>query len=66
MSFVHCNTVWMFLLQTIVRPSEITEWTDDDGKDTALCPYCSVDSVIPDLDNSLNEELLEAMNRTFF
>ncbi len=55
-----------FYCKRLFAPSEIAEWTDDDGEDTALCPYCSIDSVIPDLDNTLNAELLEAMNRTFF
>ncbi|MCQ2106028.1 MAG: cytoplasmic protein [Fibrobacter sp.] len=54
-----------FYCKRSFTPSEITEWTDD-GEDTALCPYCSIDSVIPDLDNTLNVELLEAMNRKYF
>jgi hypothetical protein len=28
----------------IFSPAEITEWIDDD--DTALCPYCGIDSVL--------------------
>lgn len=31
---------------TIFKPEEIVEWTDDDA--TAFCPYCGIDSVIPD------------------
>lgn len=27
-------------------PKQIVEWVDDDR--TALCPYCGIDSVIPD------------------
>ena len=53
-----------FYCKKMFTPSEITEWTDDD--ETALCPYCSIDSVIPDIDKALNVELLEAMNRKYF
>ena len=29
-------------------PKEITEWCSElNGKDSALCPYCGIDSVIP-------------------
>jgi hypothetical protein len=34
----------------IFSPSEIKEWVDR-NKDTALCPYCFVDAVLP-----INEE----------
>jgi hypothetical protein len=30
----------------VYSPSEITEWTD--GDQTAICPHCHVDSVLPD------------------
>ena len=33
-----------FYCLAIFNPTEITEWCDDD--DTALCPYCGIDSVI--------------------
>lgn len=29
----------------VFKPSEIKEWVDKN--DTALCPYCSVDAVLP-------------------
>jgi hypothetical protein len=45
-------------------PSEINEWID--GGDTALCPRCSIDSVIP-LDDSVdNASMLEAMSMYWF
>jgi hypothetical protein len=44
---------------------EITEWTD--GSETALCPHCSVDALIPDQSGvSLKAESLEAMRRYWF
>jgi hypothetical protein len=30
----------------VFKTSEIVEWTDKE-KDTAICPYCSVDAVLP-------------------
>lgn len=36
-----------FCCLKIFSPSKITEWTDPDD-DTALCPYCGIDSVIGD------------------
>lgn len=35
-----------FYCQTIFDPKEIVDWTD--GGQTALCPYCDIDSVIGD------------------
>lgn len=40
-------------------------WIDDDN--TALCPYCSIDSVLPNYSNSpIEEDLLKAMKEYFF
>ena len=40
-------------------PKEIKEYTDQ--KETALCPYCSVDAVIAEnLNDTLTEEYLKA------
>jgi len=54
-------------------PSDIKEWIDEllDGSrgpgQTALCPKCGIDSVLPDkLDCVLDLKLLEAMNREYF
>ncbi len=54
-----------FYCKQIFAPSDITEWIDD-GESTALCPHCEIDSVIPDMDNTLNEELLESMYQRYF
>ena len=46
-------------------PSAITEWVDDD--DTALCPHCGIDSVIPsDPTIPLSPTLLQAMHSYWF
>lgn len=44
-------------------PSEITEWID--GSETALCPYCGIDAVLPD-SVDLSDELLDAMYDYWF
>ena len=42
------------------NPKEIKEWTDE-GQ-TALCPYCGVDSVIP----NPTEENLKELHKYYF
>ena len=38
-----------------------------DNEDTALCPYCGVDAIIPDsIDEKIDEELIEDMNKYWF
>lgn len=44
-------------------PGEITAWTDDD--DTALCPYCDIDSVLP-RGGSLGSDFLKQMYQYWF
>ena len=49
----------------IYAPTEITEWVDD-GQ-TAICPYCGIDSVIDDTQQRpLTKELLKAMQMRRF
>jgi DNA-directed RNA polymerase subunit RPC12/RpoP len=49
----------------IFRPAEITEWIDDD--DTALCPYCGIDSVIGESSGlPITEHFLKEMHRAWF
>ena len=44
---------------------EVTEWTD--GSETALCPHCHVDALIPDQSGvSLEKESLKAMRKYWF
>jgi hypothetical protein len=46
------------------RSSEIAEWIDD-GQ-TALCPRCGIDSVLPVIDGKPDVVLLWAMHRYWF
>lgn len=64
-----------FYCLAIFKPSEIEEWCDCEsielgGKkvcQTALCPYCSIDSVIGSASGyPITKEFLSLMNRHWF
>ena len=58
-----------FYCQSIYPASEVREWCDNDGRGdkTALCPKCSIDSVLGDATFvELTPELQELMNMMFF
>ena len=58
------NLCGCFYCRQTFEPSEINEWTDGDG--TALCPVCSIDSVLP-LDDTLdNTAMLMDMSMYWF
>lgn len=46
------------------QPEAISEWTDDG--DTALCPQCNIDAVLPDSVCRTDAEMLSAMHRRWF
>jgi hypothetical protein len=49
----------------IFNPKDIKEWVDND--DTAMCPYCEIDSVIPECnDYLLNIEFLTRVKEHYF
>ena len=54
----------------IFSPDEIVEWCpelDPEEEVTAICPYCGIDSVIPDKSGlPLTPEFLEAMHKVWF
>jgi len=62
-----------FYCLNIFSPGEIDKWVDEDpqcprgpGK-TALCPNCSIDSVLPDnIGYEINLDLLKAMKLKYF
>lgn len=58
-----------FYCKRIFKVSEINEWIDDESGNTAVCPYCGIDSVIPestDGEYELTQEILQEMNQRFF
>jgi hypothetical protein len=54
--------VGCFYCLTIFAPAEIDEWTPGG---CALCPYCGIDSVLPNSEN-LTPEFLQEMKRYWF
>ena len=63
----HCGC---FYCRRIFSATEIADWTDEkEPKDqqTALCPYCGIDSVIGDASGfEITDAFLKAMNAAWF
>ena len=56
-----------FYCLLVYPASEISEWIEDRGGDTAECPKCGIDSVIPDASGfPLDAGFLETMKRWWF
>lgn len=56
-----------FYCMEIFSPTEIEEWIEDKEGDTAICPYCNIDSVIGEsVSYPLTKEFLEKMNKFWF
>lgn len=58
-----------FYCNTIFKTSEIVSWVNDKKDKTAQCPYCDIDSVIPESLNGeyeLTELLLKKLNKIYF
>ena len=54
-----------FYCLTIFSPSEIEEWVD--ANDTAICPYCEIDSIIGESSGfPITKEFLEQMKQYWF
>ena len=54
-----------FYCKKTFAPQEITDWVDDN--DTALCPYCGIDSVIGNASGyTIEAEFLEKMHQYWF
>ena len=51
-----------FFCVKIFTPGEITEWSGQ----TALCPYCGIDSVLPDSRVEFDRRFLEGMYKLWF
>lgn len=64
-SLSFCTKVGCFHCMKIYEKQEIKEYTDNN--ETAICPYCQVDSVIGDsLGFPLNQQILERANKFWF
>ena len=54
-----------FYCLSVFAPAEVVEWIDDD--DTALCPHCGIDAVLPSKAGyPMTREFLEQMQRHWF
>lgn len=54
-----------FYCMKIFSPEKIEEWVDDD--DTAICPFCDIDSVIGDASGlPISTDFLKNMHRVYF
>ena len=57
-----------FYCGKIFPAAEIEDWYEEnDGNETAVCPYCYIDSVIGESDEyPLTKEFLKEMNEYYF
>ena len=56
-----------FYCLSIFSPQEIEEWISDKGGDTAICPYCGIDSIIgAGAGYPINQEFLTKMKNHWF
>ena len=56
-----------FYCLTIYSPSEINEWIKDEDGDTAICPHCGIDAVLPNSkEYPMEEAFLQRMQKYWF
>jgi hypothetical protein len=56
----------VFFCIKIYSPEEIKEWIPDSHARTALCPYCGIDSVLPDSRIKFDTDFLKGMYKLWF
>lgn len=56
-----------FYCLKIFDPQQITDWIEDKGGLTAICPFCGIDSVIDESSGyPITDEFLKDMNEYWF
>ncbi len=55
-----------FFCIRIFSSEEINEWIPDSHGRTALCPYCGIDSVLPDSRIKFDTDFLKGMYKLWF
>lgn len=56
-----------FYCLNVYPASDVLEWIEDDGGNTAICPKCGIDSVFPDVSGiPLDPEFLATMKKWWF
>jgi hypothetical protein len=58
----NCIKAGCFYCRRIIDPATIKEWTGFE-KQCALCPFCGIDSVLPDV---IDLEVLNQMHERYF
>ncbi len=59
------ETCGCFFCKKVFAPKKIKNWLEKEN--TALCPYCAVDSVLGDASGvEITKSLLEEMHRIYF
>ena len=55
----------LLLLKKVMDSNVVNQYLDIEN--TALCPHCGIDAIIPDcIDEEINSELVEDMNKYWF
>ena len=63
----HGNVCGCFYCGQIYSPKLISEWVPDVDGQTAVCPFCGIDSVIGNASGyPIQKELLDRMRRYWF
>ena len=66
-SVLASNKCGCFFCKKIFDSNLISEsYINDENGETAICPFCGVDSILPDSRVELSSELLEEMYLTWF
>ena len=56
-----------FYCYKVFDPNEIKDWIKDRNGDTAICPYCGIDSIIGESSGfPITEEFLKKMHNYWF
>ncbi|MGC6767857.1 cytoplasmic protein [Enterococcus sp. LJL128] len=65
--FDYTDTCGCFYCLKIFSPIEITFYLNEEIGDTAICPYCSIDSVLPNMKAlKISNDFLTAMYDYWF
>ena len=59
------NKCYCFYCKSILSSNEIIKYIDNN--ETALCPKCDIDSIIPDaIDDTIDQKVIDDMNQYWF
>lgn len=63
----HAGKCGCFYCLKVFTPDQIIDWSLDTPDETAICPYCGIDSVIGDNEGyRLTDDFLKAMYTEWF